>query len=150
MNPLQYRKAEPQEMDWAYRLFKAVMQQYISDTWGWNELFQRHSFEAHIPASGFLIASTDNADIGGYSIQQKPDHLHLEMLLIEPQWQNQGYGTVIMQRLQAQSRQLQLPLRLSVLKNNPAFSFYQTLGFRIENEDSYRYRLVFQPEAEIL
>lgn len=139
---LDYRRAETWEMDWAYHIFKSVMQSYIKKTWGWNELFQRHSFQENLPASSFTIISVDGVDIGGYCLKKKPDHLYLEMLLIDSVWQRQGYGTKVMQQLVLQARSAKLPIKLSVLKNNPASAFYQTLGFVIENEDCYRFQLM--------
>lgn len=138
---IMFRKAEMEEMDWAYELFKAGMQQYITETWGWNELFQRHSFQVNLPASSFIIASINNEDIGGYCIKYKPDHWHLEMLLLEPKRQRQGLGTQIMQHIMQQAGQQQLPVQLNVLKNNPAHDFYRVLGFKVYAEDVFRYKM---------
>jgi|TARA_R100001369_G_C3300607_1_gene165627 ribosomal protein S18 acetylase RimI-like enzyme len=152
---LTYRKAQPWEMDWAYQIFKTGMQSYITRTWGWNELFQEHSFYANLPPSSFIIASTATqtletvdpeqpagVDIGGYCLKQKADHLYLEMLLVDPAWQRQGYGSTIMTEVLKQADSVDLPVRLSVLKINPAFRFYHRLGFVIETEDEIRYRMV--------
>jgi ribosomal protein S18 acetylase RimI-like enzyme len=142
---MDYRKAETREMDWVYQLFKSCLQEYISATWGWDELFQRHSFDENIPAAGFVIASSNGIDIGGYSLQKKDGYLYLEMLLIAPAWQRRGLGRVIMQHLLELSTQHQKPLRLSVLKTNPASEFYTRLGLGTESEDQYRYRMVWYP-----
>lgn len=144
---LNYRKAKAREMDWAYQIFKTGMQSYITRTWGWNELFQEHSFFDNLPASSFIIASVDipdqgRTDIGGYCLKQKQDHLYLEMLLIEPSWQRQGYGTAIMTDVMQQAAKLNSPVRLSVLKINPALHFYHQLGFVVETEDEIRYRMI--------
>jgi GNAT superfamily N-acetyltransferase len=138
---IDFRKAEMEEMDWAYQLFKAGLQQYIAETWGWNELFQHHSFLANLPASSFIIASINNEDIGGYCLKNKTDHLYLEMLLLTPQRQRQGLGTQIMQHVMQQAAVQGLPVQLSVLKNNPAHQFYRRLGFAVYNEDNFRYKM---------
>jgi ribosomal protein S18 acetylase RimI-like enzyme len=138
---LSFRKAEIEEMDWAYLLFKEGLQQYIAQTWGWNELFQRHSFLAHLPASSFVIVSHDEQDVGGYCLKNKTDHLYLEMLLISADMQRKGIGSVVMQSLIKQAETQDLPIRLSVLRNNPAHQFYRRLGFDVLAEDSFRYEL---------
>ncbi|HBX36006.1 MAG TPA: hypothetical protein DEG76_01305 [Pseudohongiella sp.] len=145
MITLHYKKAAPKDMDWAYQLFRTVMRQYIADTWGWDELFQRHSFEENIPASSFTMISHNDQDIGGYSLKSEADHLRLEMLLIHPDWQRNGVGTAVMERLFSASRQQQKTLRLNVLKANPAYNFYLKLGLAIESEDRYRYRMLYAP-----
>tara|TARA_R100001039_G_C1853562_1_gene114876 strand:+ start:3405 stop:3824 length:420 start_codon:yes stop_codon:yes gene_type:complete len=136
-------------MDWAYRIFKTGMQSYITRTWGWNELFQEHSFFANLPASSFVIASIDapdlesgRIDIGGYCLKPKTDHLYLEMLLIDPAWQRRGYGSAIMAEVMREANRRTMAVRLSVLKINPAYRFYQHLGFVIEAEDDIRYRMI--------
>jgi ribosomal protein S18 acetylase RimI-like enzyme len=138
---LSFRKAEIEEMDWAYLLFKEGLQQYIAQTWGWNELFQRHSFLANLPASSFIIISLDEQDVGGYCLKNKTDHLYLEMLLISTNMQRKGIGSVVMQSLIKQAETQDLPIRLSVLRNNPAHQFYRRLGFDVLAEDSFRYEL---------
>lgn len=143
ISKLDYRKAEIEEMDWAYQLFKLNLQRYIADTWGWNEIFQRHSFMANLPASSFIIASLGDEDIGGYCLMHKQDHLHLEMILLAPQHQGRGHGTRMMQHVLEQSADQGLPVLLSVLKNNPAHQFYRKLGFEVIAEDDFRYKMRF-------
>lgn len=144
---LVFRKAEIVEMDWAYQLFKSGMQEFIAETWGWNELFQRHSFQVNLPASSFIIASLNNEDIGGYCLKNKTDHLYLEMLLLTPQKQRQGLGTQMMQHVMMQAKQQGLPVQLRVLKNNPAHHFYRKLGFTVYAEDNFRYKMSSAPMA---
>jgi ribosomal protein S18 acetylase RimI-like enzyme len=62
--------------------------------------------------------------------------------LIDPAWQRQGYGSEIMQHIMKKAEQQKLPIRLSVLKANPALGFYQALGFTVEDEDEVRYKLL--------
>jgi len=138
---LSFRKAEIEEMDWAYLLFKDGLQQYIAQTWGWNELFQRHSFLANLPASSFVIITLDQQDVGGYCLKNKTDHVYLEMLLISTPMQRQGIGSQVMQLLINQAETQNMPIRLSVLRNNPAHQFYRRLGFEVIAEDSFRFEM---------
>jgi GNAT superfamily N-acetyltransferase len=138
---LSFRTAEIEEMDWAYQLFKEGLQQYIAQTWGWNELFQRHSFLANLPASSFVIITRDEDDVGGYCLKHKSDHLYLEMLLLTASAQRKGIGTQVMKLLIAQANDRSLPIRLSVLRNNPAHLFYRQLGFDVIAEDNFRYEM---------
>ncbi|TFH75851.1 N-acetyltransferase [Gammaproteobacteria bacterium LSUCC0112] len=141
---LSFRKAEIEEMDWAYLLFKEGLQQYIAQTWGWNELFQRHSFLANLPASSFVIITRNSEDVGGYCLKHKTDHLYLEMLLLTAPAQRQGIGTHVMNLLIDQANHEDLPIRLSVLRNNPAHLFYRRLGFDVVAEDNFRYEMSLQ------
>lgn len=145
MNELAYRQAAAADMEWIYQLFKKGLKRYIDQTWGWNELFQHYSFMENVPATHFTIVSANGKDIGGYYLKAAETHYYLDMLLIKPAYQRQGFGRRIITGLQELADRNQLPVKLSVLKVNPAFNFYQKLGFSVESEDEYRYRLVYSP-----
>jgi GNAT superfamily N-acetyltransferase len=149
MSTLHYRKAKPEDMDWAYQLFRTTMKEYIDQTWGWDELFQRHGFDENIRSAGLLIVSLDDklakdqaAKIGAYSLKQNTGYLLLDMLLVAPQWQRHGYGSRILQHILQQGNATSQPIRLSVLRNNPAYHFYCRHGFTIESQDDFRYRMI--------
>jgi ribosomal protein S18 acetylase RimI-like enzyme len=70
-----------------------------------------------------------NAVIGAIAFQRYSDHLFLEEVLIYPEYQNQGFGTEIVQQLLAEAAKDGLPVRLQVLRENGARSLYDRLGF---------------------
>ena len=138
---LGFIKAEIEEMDWAYLLFKDGLQQYIAQAWGWNEIFPLHSFLANLPASSFVIVTLDQQDVGGYCLKNKTDRVYLEMLLISTPMRRKGIGSHVMQFLINQTEIHDMPIRLSVLRNNPAHQFYRRLGFEVIAEDGFRYEM---------
>ncbi|MDP1930195.1 MAG: GNAT family N-acetyltransferase [Gammaproteobacteria bacterium] len=141
MNNLHFRKAQKSDMDWLYETFKLTMQDYITRTWGWDELFQHHGFHDNLPPSSFSIASLENADIGACSVLERQDHLWLEMVLVLPEKQNAGLGSVLLKNVQQSALKKGKNVRLSVLKLNPALRFYQRLGFRVISEDQWSYKM---------
>jgi GNAT superfamily N-acetyltransferase len=141
MNSIRFRKATRADMDWLYQTFKLTMQDYIQQTWGWDELLQQHAFHDNLPASSFTIASHKGVDIGAYSVQEKSDHLWLEMVLVLPDLQNQGLGSTLLRRAQENAAAKHKPLRLSVLKVNPAQRFYKRLGFQETGEDTWSFKM---------
>lgn len=141
MSDIRLRRADKSDMDWLYQTFKLTMQDYIARTWGWDELFQHHSFHDNLPASSFTIATLDDLDIGAYSVLTKKDHVWLEMVLVLPEKQNAGIGSMLLTRVQKSAMEKSKPVRLSVLKVNPALRFYQRLGFRIAGEDQWSYKM---------
>ncbi|MBH0022124.1 GNAT family N-acetyltransferase [Pseudoalteromonas sp. SWXJ133] len=60
-------------------------------------------------------------------------------LQIHPLHQNKGYGKAVIEQVitSAQSK----PIKLTVLKNNPALELYKRLGFTIAGEDNYEYHM---------
>lgn len=81
------RQGQPTDMEWLYRTFKKTMQGFISETWGWDELLQEHSFYENLPAKSFTIATLDQRDVGALNLREKADHLWLEMVLVLPDYQ---------------------------------------------------------------
>ena len=144
-NMLALRSATSDNIEWLYETFKSTMREYIEQTWGWDELLQRHSFEQNLPPASFLIASIGKQDIGACSVLEKRDHLRLEIALIVAPKQRMGYGSLLLQELQQRAYAIQKPIRLSVLKINPAKAFYVRLGFSIDDEDKWSYKMLWQP-----
>lgn len=128
-------------MDWLYETFKTTMEGYIETTWGWNELFQQHSFHDNLPPSSFIIASVNADDVGAFSILEKNDHLWLEMIIVLPKYQSKGLGRTLLEKTQHTANEKQKPLRLSVLKLNPARDFYTHLGFHSNDEDTWSIKM---------
>lgn len=141
MNELTFRKATALDMDWVYALFRSTMKHHIEQTWGWDELFQKHGFAENLPASSFTIVLLDQEAIGAYSLVEKADHFWLEMLLLLKQFQGRGLGTRLLKTLQEKALSREKPLRLSVLKINSAHEFYRKRGFICRGEDTWSWKL---------
>lgn len=138
------RQGQPTDMEWLYQTFKKTMQGFISETWGWDELLQEHSFYENLPAKSFAIATLEQRDVGALNLREKADHLWLEMVLVLPDYQGQGIGRLMLEYAQKQARKAQKPLRLSVLKLNPAYDFYHHMGFEQSAIDQWSYKMQWQ------
>jgi ribosomal protein S18 acetylase RimI-like enzyme len=84
-------------------------------------------------ASPYSIIQCRGEDVGAISVERHPDFIKLSQLVILPQHQNKGIGTSLVRELALEARQAGTPLRLRVLKNNPARRFYERLGFRVSS-----------------
>jgi len=140
-NRIVMRQGELADMAWLYQTFKQTMQSFIAQTWGWDELLQEHSFYENLPAKTFSIATVDQWDMGALNLREKADHLWLEMVLVLPEFQGQGIGRFMLEYAQEQARKAQKPLRLSVLKLNPAHSFYRHMRFEQSAFDQWSYKM---------
>jgi ribosomal protein S18 acetylase RimI-like enzyme len=67
--------------------------------------------------------------LGGLELEHCPDELYLGNLLIFPEHQSRGIGTTVVQGLLAAAHAEGKPVRLQVLKVNPARGLYARLGF---------------------
>ena len=139
---LAFRRARREDHEWAWGIFRQGMRPYIEATWGWDEMFQRQGFLELLGEHGFTVVSENGTDVGGYCLRDRGRFLHLDILLIDPLWQNRGHGSRIMEKLMSQASGSGRPLQLDVLKQNaPALRLYRRLGFHVFDEDSARLRL---------
>ena len=132
---LQLVKGEPGDQEWLYRLFRSTMQEHIANAWGWDEQFQKESFNTSLPASNFQILTEFDNKIGGFHLSGKKDHILLDMILVEPNQQRRGHGRYMMDRIKQEANEQKKPIRLSVLKSNPAIEFHKACGYVTTESD---------------
>lgn len=137
LDSVQFRRGKPDDEEWLFKLFRETMQQHIDAAWGWEELLQREGFVTTLPARGFQILYNAQHRLGNYYLLDKTDHLLLEMILVEPQWQKQGFGSLMMEHIKHYARHQSLPVQLRVLKTNPAVAFHRQHGFREVSSDAH-------------
>ena len=91
-----------------------------------NKLASGH---CSIQRSGRLC-SLDGRDVGVLCLEREEGGLFLANIEILPPFQNRGIGTRIIEDILASARRDCLPVRLQVLKVNPARRLYERLGIR--------------------
>jgi ribosomal protein S18 acetylase RimI-like enzyme len=130
VNGLTLRSATPDDREFAYRVKKAALREYVEQIWGWNEAEQRRLHERRFAAQEFRVIRLGGTDVGTMGVVVAPDCLRLNGLFILPEYQGRGIGRRCMALLMEEARQLGLPVRLQVLKiNQRALAFYERLGF---------------------
>ncbi|MBA0086269.1 MAG: GNAT family N-acetyltransferase [Acidobacteria bacterium Pan2503] len=60
-------------------------------------------------------------------------------LFVDSPFQRRGIGTAVMNRLIGEAARVNQPVRLSVVKMNPALRLYERLGFDITHEDDRKF-----------
>ena len=76
-------------------------------------------------------------DAGILLVERAPTELHLHILYLFPSFQGLGIGSTLVSSLQREAAERHVPLRLKVLKVNPAKRFYERLGFSVEEETEH-------------
>ena len=88
-----------------FHLHKASMKDYVTQTWGWDEMVQQTLFQERFEPSRLQIVVVDGCDVGVLSVKQQSDTLVLANLQILPDGQKQGLGTAIIRALLWQASQ---------------------------------------------
>lgn len=144
--PHSLRPATTADCDWLWSVKRAGMKGYVEQTWGqWNEAEQRARFTANFAAQELQIIVMAGRDAGYTAIKRSPEEIQLFNIMIAPEFQNRGLGTEVLHALLAEARQKKLPLRLQVLKVNPARRLYERIGFALVGETPTHYQMRWTP-----
>lgn len=142
---VKFRRGDTSDETWLFQLFKVTMQDYIDAAWGWEELLQKEGFITSLPARNFQVLYSGSDNIGCIYLSEKDDHLVLDMILVEPNWQRQGFGQRLIEWAKSQASEKQLTIKLSVIKTNPAVSFHRNNGFETTAEDEHCLKMQWRP-----
>ena len=140
------RLATADDSEFAYRVSRDAMGEYAIATFGtWNEQEIRQRCSRNIVAGFTQIIELVDAEIGIYVVQRAPDHIQLRQIFILPDYQRRVIGSHLIKGLLGEARSARLPLRLRVLRVNPAFNLYKRMGFRVVEDTPERYFMEHSP-----
>ena len=131
---IQYRTVTEEDRDYLYHLHVLTMKEYVDKTWGWEDAFQEAAFDQHFNPDEQKIITFNDKDAGVISIEYKDDEIFLRAIEVHPEYQRKGIGTFIIQSLIEEGIRQDKPVRLYVLKVNPAKKLYERLGFNVVSE----------------
>ncbi len=136
MKALTTKAATPSDAEWVWHLYKSELQEAVDKQWGWNESFQKSSFEKNLPIDKFNIVSQGGEPVAALIAEQDETHLELKMLLVVPTHQMQGIGRWCVEQLQNDAIEMNLPIKLSVINANHVHEFYEKTGFGVNKKEA--------------
>ena len=133
--------AQDDDHEFCFLVTERAMRAYVEQAFGqWDEGWQRsrhaHEFASRRPD----IVSLNGVDVGIWLVLREPTHLVLSKIYLLPEFQRRGIGSALLDCLVRKSEGVRLPIRLRLLKVNPAVSLYERKGFRVvRHEHPYVY-----------
>ena len=122
---LQYLPIQPGDWPALYRLYRDVLFEVISDAIGWDEAFQQYKFDhSFFPeASQWVVPGPEQnpgvkEHLGALVVNRYDQEMHVELLLIYPQYQHQGVGSQVLTDLKAQADSQHARITGSTYLNN--------------------------------
>ena len=106
---------------------------------------QRQQYDASYPQAESAIILCDDRPIGRRLVDRTAREITLIDIALLPEHRNAGIGTNLMQKLLAEAAEERKPVRLHVLKSNPALRLYERLGFSRVGDHSMYFEMVVQP-----
>ncbi len=136
---IDFRQITNNDLEFLWKLHNLALKDYVAQTWDWDEDWQRLDFtEKFNPADGKIIVVV-GVDAGFWRTIERETETLLVSIRILPEFQNRGIGTKIIKNLLNESKN---PVRLQVLKVNPARRLYERLGFKIFDETETHFKMI--------
>jgi ribosomal protein S18 acetylase RimI-like enzyme len=134
-----------EHQDFLYRLYASTRQHEFASL-GWPaaqlETFLRMQFNAQqrwyetaYPQAEHQIVLLNGEPVGRILVNRAPESFLLVDIALLAEHRNLGIGAKLLQDLIEQSEKAGIPIRLQVMKTNPARHLYERLGFVKTGED---------------
>ena len=124
------RTATPADQSFLYKLNREAYEPLAARLFGsWDEIAQRARFDAKILQLQFRIVVFESQPVGAISSSEHRDHVLLHEIMILPEFQGRGIGSVVLRRELRSVEDIGKPLRLHTSRLNQAQEFYRRHGF---------------------
>ena|SRR5215469_7594363 len=139
------RRAGSSDAEFAYHVLVTTMREYAELTWGkWLETEARASVVADARTGRSQIIELASAPVGLLCVDRLDTHLQLDSLYVLPEHQKRGIGGHVLRLVLADASACGLPVRLRVLRVNPARQFYERHGFKVVAEAPERFFMEYR------
>ena len=126
------------DAEFAWRLYAEAMEPLCAAYSPWLAAEQRARFDALYRPEETSIVMRDGAPVGGLAAREGAAEIALLQFFLAPEHRRRGLGsTILLTLLEAWDRSGR-PVTLGVLKNNPARSLYERLGFEAGGESGIK------------
>ena len=136
------RPATQSDYEFLYQLHRLTMKEYIEETWGWEESWQRDYFQAKWNPAKRQIIQVNSQDAGVLVIEKREQELYLGLIEVLPEFQGCGVGTAVIHDFIAAAQAQDCLATLHVLKSNDkARRLYERLGFVISVDEEHKFKM---------
>lgn len=137
MSDLRLRPATEADRDFARPIYIAATKAYVGHLPEWTDDYIAARFERRFIVEATRMAELEGLTIGWLRITDTGHEIMLEQIYFDPAHQGRGIGSRLIQGLIQEWPGR--PIRLAVLKTNPARRLYERLGFRIVEDKGTAY-----------
>lgn len=126
-----------EEFDSLFTVVKQGLHTHVEAAFGWCDRFQRQRLKTDYQPQWFYWAYVGGERVALLCFKPYDNALHIHLLIVFPEFQNQKLGTRIMQHVHELARvQGRDAVTLSSFTSNQsAIRFYQSLGYKVIQSD---------------
>jgi ribosomal protein S18 acetylase RimI-like enzyme len=126
------RSVTPDDHELIYELTEITLRPLIEAASGaWDEAAQRAAVSASGTPMPRHIIQINGTDAGLLILEEDDDHIHLKSLLLHPEIQGLGIAKSLLRQFQAEALARAQRIRLTAIKDSPAFAWYQREGYAV-------------------
>ena len=146
MSTLTQRPATEADRDTIFAILRESLRAYVEQVYGpWNDIEQRARFDEVTQVAHHSMLELDGRSIGFTCITRPAGEIYLNRIMILPEFQNRGFGTQILREVIERGDCDAVPVRLRVMKVNPAKRLYEREGFVVTGESDTHYMMERSP-----
>ena len=135
---IQMRPAKPEDLDFAWDLYRRLMKPLAEELLAWNDERQKAVVEPEIENGQASIIVVTGRQAGWLHVRETPRSVELCQIYILPELQNLGIGSLLLARLIEKTKRQGKTLTLEIMKNNRAKALYERLGFVQTGESDFK------------
>lgn len=126
--------ATDSDLEFLDDLNSRCMRRHVEQIVPWDEEMFRQNFDKSL----VRVVVVDESAAGMLKVKREANFLYLGDVMLAPEHRNKGLGTELIKFVEREASKFNLPLRLKVLRSNPAKVLYKRLGFKeIEHTEHY-------------
>jgi GNAT superfamily N-acetyltransferase len=133
------RPATDRDDAFLQRLYATTRAEEMAGT-GWSAAQQREflqaqfaarqkSYRAQFHGADWSVLTVHSRTVGAMIVHRTAAEIRLVDIALLPGHRGQGMGSALLENLKTEAARTDRPLRLSVLKSNPARRLYERMGF---------------------
>jgi ribosomal protein S18 acetylase RimI-like enzyme len=141
---IEWMEASHEDDEFLYKVYESTrVDEFAALGWSEQQLeallrmqfeAQRKSYGDQFPAAKQRIIVYKDNKVGHMITAYKDESLVLVYVALLPEYRNRGIGTRLIQDLQREAMERDMPLRLHVLPHSAASRLYERLGFSAVDE----------------
>lgn len=137
---IKYRKATEDDVALTYSIKRRSTKHLIEKIWGWEDNFQIDYYRKNFAPGKTQIIIHDNSEIGFFVINEDPDKVFIENILIDPAFQGKGIGTKVLADIIIGAANKKIELQVFKI-NVRAKQLYERLGFETYEQTILHYKM---------
>ena len=141
------RPANAADTELLWRIQRRALGSYVTAVYGTDAAQQRRFFDQYFRVAAHEIIQVAGEDAGYLFYERRGDHLYLGNLALLPEFQRRGVGAAVLRHVLGRGNAQGLPVRLQVLRSNPARNFYARQGFELVGETATHWLMARAPDG---